>query len=136
MKGSYLWNTGNSITDLRLIVEGAVTLFEEDASSIGKHMMDAGELIAALHRCTDISDVIGTVNEEAGAWIRFNPMDGKDVRNDNVTAFNYALVESDSQDIEKQYALMQELQLPIAMLVHSGGKSLPANLMERREKDQ
>lgn len=47
MKGSYLWNTGNSITDLRLIVEGAVTLFEEDASSIGKHMMDAGELIAA-----------------------------------------------------------------------------------------
>ena len=47
MKGSYLWNTGNSITDLRLIVEGAVTLFEEDASSIGKHMMDAGELFAA-----------------------------------------------------------------------------------------
>lgn len=86
----------------------------------------AGELIAALHRCTDISDVIGTVNEEAGAWIRFNPMDGKDVRNDNVTAFNFALVESDSQDVEKQYALMQELQLPIAMLVHSGGKSLHA----------
>ena len=42
MKGSYLWNTGNSITDLRLIVEGAVTLFEEDASSISKHMMDVG----------------------------------------------------------------------------------------------
>lgn len=99
----------------------------------GRHMpkkgasdRTAGELISALHRCQDISDVIGTVNEEAGAWIRFNPMDGKDVRNDNVTAFNYALVESDSQDIEKQYALMQELQLPIAMLVHSGGKSLHA----------
>ena len=86
----------------------------------------AGELIAALHRCTDISDVIGTVNEAAGAWIRFNPMDGKDVRNDNVTAFNYALVESDSQDIGKQYALMRELQLPIRILVHSGGKSLHA----------
>lgn len=99
----------------------------------GKHMpkkgssdRTAGELIAALHRCQDISDVIGTVNEAAGAWIRFNPMDGKDVRNDNVTAFNYALVESDSQDIERQYALMQELQLPIAVLVHSGGKSLHA----------
>ncbi len=109
--------------------------WEKDAGSPGgsRHMpkkgasdRTAGELIAALHRCTDISDVIGTVNEEAGAWIRFNPMDGKDVRNDNVTAFNYALVESDSQDIEKQYALMQELQLPIAVLVHSGGKSLHA----------
>ena len=86
----------------------------------------AGELIQLLHRCSDISDVIGTVNEEAGAWVRFNPMDGKDVRNDNVTAYNYALVESDSQDIERQYALMTELQLPVKMLVHSGGKSLHA----------
>lgn len=53
-------------------------------------------------------------------------MDGRDVRNDNVTAYNYALVESDSQDIARQYALMMELQLPIRVLVHSGGKSLHA----------
>lgn len=86
----------------------------------------AGELIQALSRCEDISDVIGTVKEQVGAWIRFNPMDGLDVRNDNVTAFNYALVESDSQDIERQYALMAELQLPVRVLVHSGGKSLHA----------
>lgn len=86
----------------------------------------AGELIQALNRCEDVSDVIGTVKPEVGAWIRFNPMDGQDVRNDNVTAFNYALVESDSQDIERQYALMTELQLPIRVLVHSGGKSLHA----------
>ncbi|MGN0745397.1 MAG: AAA family ATPase [Aristaeellaceae bacterium] len=86
----------------------------------------AGELIQQLNRCQDITDVIGTVNEDAGAWIRFNPMDGRDVRNDNVTAWNYALVESDSQDIERQYALLTELKLPIRMLVHSGGKSLHA----------
>jgi len=86
----------------------------------------AGELIQALNRCEDITDVIGTVKPEVGAWIRFNPVDGQDVRNDNVTAFNYALVESDSQDIERQYALMTELQLPIRVLVHSGGKSLHA----------
>ena len=47
MKGTYLWNTGNNLSDIRLIIEGAVTLFEEDASSIGKHMTDAGELTAA-----------------------------------------------------------------------------------------
>ena len=47
MKGTYLWNTGNEIAEIRLIIEGAVTLFEEDASGINKMMMDAGELIAA-----------------------------------------------------------------------------------------
>lgn len=130
------WNPKRElITYLEALFDSTdrVSYVTETWEKDGRHMpkkgasdRTAGELIAALHRCTDISDVIGTVNEEAGAWIRFNPMDGKDVRNDNVTAFNYAMVESDSQDIEKQYALMQELQLPIAMLVHSGGKSLHA----------
>lgn len=130
------WNPKRElITYLEALFDSTdrVSYVTETWEKEGRHMpkkgasdRTAGELIAALHRCTDISDVIGTVNEEAGAWIRFNPMDGKDVRNDNVTAFNYALVESDSQDIEKQYALMQELQLPIAVLVHSGGKSLHA----------
>ena len=47
MKGSYLWNVGGKISEIRLIVEGAVTLYEEDASGINKMMMDAGKLIAA-----------------------------------------------------------------------------------------
>ena len=47
MKGSYLWNMGGKISEIRLIIEGAVTLYEEDASGINKMMMDAGELIAA-----------------------------------------------------------------------------------------
>ena len=47
MKGTYLWNTGNEIAEIRLIIEGAVTLYEEDASGISKMMMDAGNLIAA-----------------------------------------------------------------------------------------
>lgn len=47
MKGSYLWNVGGKISEIWLIVEGAVTLYEEDASRINKMMMDAGELIAA-----------------------------------------------------------------------------------------
>ena len=47
MKGSYLWNMGGKISEIRLIIEGAVTLYEEDASGINKMMMDAGNLIAA-----------------------------------------------------------------------------------------
>ncbi|TGA95421.1 DNA primase, partial [Sporolactobacillus shoreae] len=87
----------------------------------------AGELIQALNACKgDIGSVIGDTKTEAGAWIRFNPLDGKGVKNDNVTDYRYALVESDTMDLEKQNAVMRELELPIAVLVYSGGKSIHA----------
>jgi len=87
----------------------------------------AGELIQRLNQCDgDIGSVLGDYNPEAGAWIRFNPLDGKGVKNDNVTEFKYALVESDTMDLEKQNAIMRELELPIAVLVYSGKKSIHA----------
>lgn len=87
----------------------------------------AGELIELLNNCKgDIGAVLGDNNEQAGAWIRFNPLDGKGVKNENVTDFRYALVESDSMPIEQQNAVMRELELPIAVLVYSGGKSVHA----------
>mgnify|MGYP003302459424 CR=1 FL=1 len=87
----------------------------------------AGQLIEALSHCNgDIGAVIGDYNTEAGAWIRFNPLDGKGVRHENVTDFRYALVESDGMEIDKQNAILRQLELPIACLVHSGKKSLHA----------
>ena len=86
----------------------------------------AKELIEKLRNCEDISYVIGDCNPQAGAWIRFNPLDGLGIKNDNVSDFRYALVESDSLSIGKQYAIMKELELPIATLTHSGKKSLHA----------
>lgn len=87
----------------------------------------AGELIEQLNRCNgDIGAVLGDYKPEAGAWIRFNPLDGKGVKNENVTDYRYALVESDSMPLEQQNAMMRELNLPIAVLVYSGGKSLHA----------
>ena len=87
----------------------------------------AGELIAELERHPDdIGAVIGDTKPDAGAWIRFNPVDGKGARNDNVTAFRHALVESDSMSISEQEAAYRKLGLPIACLVYSGGKSLHA----------
>ena len=93
----------------------------------GNYDRTAGQLIQELQKnANDIGAVFGDYKEEAGAWIRFNPLDGKGVKNDNVTDFRYALVESDSMDLGKQYALFKELELPIATLVHSGHKSLHA----------
>ena len=93
----------------------------------GAYDRTAGQLIKELSQCSgDIGAVLGDYHEEAGAWIRFNPMDGKGAKNENVTDFRYALVESDSMPIDKQNAIYKELELPIAALVHSGNKSLHA----------
>lgn len=87
----------------------------------------AGQLIDALLKCKgDIGAVLGDYNPEVGAWIRFNPLDGKGVKNDNVTDYRFALVESDSTDLEKQNAIIHELELPVACLVFSGKKSVHA----------
>lgn len=100
----------------------------------GKHMPSkgswdrtAGELIQELQKCGgDIGAVLGDYNPEVGAWIRFNPLDGKGCRNDNVTDYRFALVESDHMELEQQNALIRELELPVAALVYSGGKSVHA----------
>jgi len=65
-------------------------------------------------------------NPKEGAWIRVNPLDGLGIKDDNVTDFRYALIESDDLSIGKQYTIIKELELPVATLVHSGGKSLHA----------
>ena len=87
----------------------------------------AGQLIEELSICDgNLSLVFGDTRPEVGAWIRFNPLDGNGVRNENVTAYNFALVESDEMPVEEQYAVYQTMELPIAALVHSGKKSLHA----------
>ncbi len=74
----------------------------------------AGQLLEALGKCGgDIGAVVGDYAEEAGAWIRFNPLDGKGGKNENVTEYRYALVESDVVDVERQNGILHEMQLPI-----------------------
>ena len=95
--------------------------------SKGVYTQTAGDLIASLRKYpNDIAWTIGDWKEPAGAWIRFNPVDGKGVKNENVTAWRYALVESDTLPVQEQDALYRKLELPIAALVYSGGKSLHA----------
>ena len=87
----------------------------------------AGELIAELNKYgDDIGAVLGDYDPQAGAWIRFNPLDGKGVKNENVTEYRYALVESDCMSLDEQNTVIRELELPVAVLVYSGGKSLHA----------
>ena len=91
------------------------------------HNFKVSELLARLEKYgDDVGASIGDYNKKAGAWVRFNPMDGKGAGNENVTGYRYALVESDALSINEQWALYRRLELPVKALVHSGGKSLHA----------
>jgi len=112
---------------------GYVTSIYEDQTTgklsptRGNYDRTAGQIIDQLEKCGgDIGSVLGDADKRAGAWIRVNPLDGKGIKDENVTDYRYVLVESDSLPIEQQNALIHDLELPIVTLTHTGGKSLHA----------
>lgn len=99
----------------------------KNAPTAGSYTETAQMLLDNLDKYKDISKALGALPDtEAGAWIRFNPLDGNGVKNANVTKYNYALVECDDMATDRQNALIRQLQLPVACLVFSGKKSLHA----------
>ena len=96
-------------------------------SGSGVYGRKARDILKTLDKHPDdICAAIGDYDPIAGAWIRFNPMDGKGVGNKNVAAYRYALVESDTLSLGQQISIMEEMQLPIAVMLYSGGKSIHA----------
>lgn len=104
--------------------------YESDGKFVptkGCYDRTAGQLIQELQKCKgDIGAVLGDYNPQVGAWIRFNPLNGKGCKNEHVTDFRYALVESDCMEVAKQNAIIRELELPVICMVSSGGKSVHA----------
>ena len=68
----------------------------------------------------------GTDSDRGGAWLRMNPVDGRGVADVNVTAFRFALLESDRLSVELQLSLFAKLPLPVAAVISSGGRSVHA----------
>ena len=44
---TYLWNTGNTLSELRLLVDGAIVLYEDDALPLSRLANKHGENTAA-----------------------------------------------------------------------------------------
>ena len=72
-------------------------------------------------------------NKNCGVWIRVNPVcehpqgkGGGGVADTDITAFRYALIESDDMPEGAQVEAFDRLRLPLAALVLSGGKSVHA----------
>lgn len=91
-----------------------------------------------LKNCDDMTSMgkgIEDYEKEAGMWIRVNPVKNdcvstggaekpKTVSDKDVTDYRYALLECDTLSKEKQMALAKALELPVALAVWSGGKSV------------
>lgn len=95
----------------------------------------AGDMVERLKQYGRIDLAIGsqTISSDeddsplsGGAWIRFNPMNGNGAKNSDVTSYRYTLIESDKMSVSKQIAMIRALELPVAALVYSGGKSVHA----------
>lgn len=95
----------------------------------------AGDMVKRLKQYGRIDLAIGsqTISSDeddsplsGGAWIRFNPLNGNGAKNSDVTSYRYTLIESDKMSVSKQIALIRALELPVAALVYSGGKSVHA----------
>lgn len=102
--------------------------FERDGKTLptkGVYWRSAREILDEL-KGGHLDQAVGDYNPESGAWIRINPLDGKGAKDENVTDFRFALVECDKLPLGKQVAIYKQLQLPCAMIVHSGGKSAHA----------
>lgn len=94
----------------------------------GVYTRTAGEILDSLDKYEqsgDLDSAMGTVDPH-GAYVRFNPVDGKGVNDKNITRYTYTLIESDSMAVEQQLYMMHALKLPIRIVVHSGGKSIHA----------
>ena len=57
MKGEYLWNTGNQLASIRLLVEGAAILYELDAGVMVRLAME-NNLFAAANALEAIGTAI------------------------------------------------------------------------------
>jgi RecA-family ATPase len=110
----------------------------------GVYYRTVDDLLKSLDRYPDdLGATIGDWKKEAGAWIRINPLDGKGASKKNVTRYSYCLIESDDLPIKEQEEIFKRLNLPIATMVYSGGKSIhaivkidAANIQEYEERVQ
>lgn len=76
----------------------------------------------------------------AGVYIGMNPVKPGGTKDEDVTDYRFALIESDAIPQEEQYAAIVSSQVPVAALIDSGGKSIHAwvrvDAKDRREYDE
>ena len=53
LEDDFMWVAGNTFSEMRLLVEGAITLFEDDAGCLCRLARDAGAHERIKERCPE-----------------------------------------------------------------------------------
>jgi len=110
----FSWNANYSERDGKCIPRGRGT-----SANVGEWIADqqAGSVY-------DYNALGAAYESPAGVWARINPMDGKGIKDSNVTDYRHALVEMDNLSITDQWDIVNQLRVPCSTVVHSGRRSL------------
>lgn len=90
-----------------------------------ENLAECGNLEALQHGAGGISG-IGTINEAAGVWVRVNPVNDANGKNESVSRFGHLLIECDEASLQDQWGAIVQSRLPIDCVISSGVKSLHA----------
>lgn len=113
------------------------TLFREDEKTlIFTNERSQGQLVWH-HGVPDYALENVTDTNEKGAWFSLNPLNGKFIdiprlgkksrrSEENLTAYRYALVESDNMPVPTWLTILKQLPIPIASVTLSGNESAHA----------
>lgn len=105
---------------------GTTMTVEEWEATIRGSFEQSETIFGLLSGGVDDNGARYSYNHKAGGWVRLNPLDGGGVADKNITAYRYALIESDSMDKAAQLDLLNRLNLPIKAIIDSGNKSIHA----------
>lgn len=92
----------------------------------GLFQRTAGQIENVLDKTGNVSSAVGRYRRADGAFVRINPLDGKGISDESVSAFRYTLIECDTLPLEQQYGYIRAMNLPTQTVVTSGGKSVHA----------
>lgn len=88
--------------------------------------MDYSFFLNEIKTAGPVEAIGGQYERDAGVWVRINPLDGNGAGNKNVVDHRHVLVECDTMPEAQQLAIIEELNIPCAAIVNSGGKSIHA----------
>lgn len=125
-----------------------VRLVHPDLNEEGKEVPDQGMCFSREFWLKKLDSREGKVNDggflsksgNPGVYVGINPLKEGETLDKHVTEYRHALLEFDELDIEKQWQLYHQSELPIAAVIHSGGRSLHAwvkvDAKDRQEYDE
>lgn len=125
-----------------------IRIVHPDLNEEGKEIPDQGGCFSREFWLKKLDEKNGRVNDKGflskagnpGVYVGINPLKEGQTLDKHVTEYRHALLEFDELDIGKQWQLYNESDLPIAAVIHSGGRSLHAwvkvDAKDRAEYDE